>query len=171
MEKGLFNKYKNILYVFLSMLIIGMSICIFFFKKYITDWYGFIRETMVTLLKYFDYGGILKKMLIKNIKYILFVAVICKSIYRKYLKYYLAVFWGISAGMVITVIFMSGNITFGFIMLLLNLIKIAMFGFAAFLLYIKKRNTKYIMALIIIVLMSMIESLIYIKMVALILTS
>ena len=79
------------------MLIIGMSICIFFFKKYITDWYGFIRETMVTLLKYFDYGGILKKLLIKNIKYILFVAVICKSIYRKYLKYYLAVFWGISA--------------------------------------------------------------------------
>lgn len=171
MEKGLFNKYKNILYVFLSMLIIGMSICIFFSKNYIDDWYSFISETMVTLLKYFDYGGILKKLLIKNIKHILFVAVICKSIYRKYLKYYIAIFWGITAGMIITVIFMAGNIPLGFTMVLLNLIKIVMFGFAALLLYIKKRNTKYIMALIIIVLMSMIESLIYIKIVARILTS
>lgn len=171
MEKGLFNKYKNILYVFLSMLIIGMSICIFFSKKYIDDWYSFIRETIVMLLKYFDYGGVLKKLLIKNTKHIIFVAVICKSIYRKYLKYFLAVFWGISAGTVITVLFMAGNIPFGFTMVLLNLIKIVMFGFAAFLLYIKKRNTKYIMALIIIVMMSMIESLVYIKIVARILTS
>lgn len=166
MEKSLFYKYKNIIEIFTATAIIGMSICIVFASQYVKVWNSELETILKYMSVYNNYRGWFRKILIKNLKYLGFVAIICKSVYRHFLKYGLAIYLGFSTLFLVTVFIMAKNIKLGLIILLICFVKIVFNSFAAFLLYVKKRQNKYLFSFGVILLQSMLEAMIYTKMVA-----
>lgn len=166
MGKGLFYKYKNIIYIFISFTVIVMSICILFCKKYIGNWNEYLTNNLKNVLNYNSYKNIFILIAGKNLKYIFFVIIVCKTMYRRYIKYFLAIFFGISVSIIVTPIFMSSHIALGFVILILILIKMTAWCLSAYILYIKRSKFKYLYLCFFIISVTLVEAFIYLKIVA-----
>lgn len=166
MEKGLFNKNKNIIYIFISFLVIVMSICILFCKKYIGSWNEFLINNLRNVLKYNSYKNIIFLIADNNFKYIFLIIIVCKTMYRRYIKYFLAILFGISVSIIVTPVFMSAKIALGFVLLIIILIKMTAWCLSAYILYIKKSKFKYLYLCFFIIIITLLEAFIYLKIVA-----
>lgn len=161
MEKSFIFKHRFELYLYGISAVIGIVLVCLLLNERKQEWYEFIKETVSNFKIEKKYKELLKYLLKTNAKKIIIIFFIINSHYKQWLSGFLAVFYGISFGFLATVIFNSGKKLYLLFYILLHIVHIAAMGFAAYLLYVKKRKTKYPLALVFIVILSMFEALIY----------
>lgn len=160
MERGLFYKFRTVIYIFLIAVMAGIIFCIYPANSQIRAWHTLLKNNIRDIKKYFEYIHIFQRVFLKNMRNITIIAIACRSLYRRYLKYIISAMWGFGLSLVITVCVLSSDIRMAFRLLLYMAVHDIFFGAAIYLIYMKKKNIKYIPALVVIIVCSLIETII-----------
>ena len=160
MERGLFYKFRTVIYIFLVAVMAGVIFCIYPANTQIREWHMLLKNNIKDIKKYFDYIHIFERVFLKNLRNITIIAIACRSMYRSYLKYIISAMWGFGLSLVITVCVLSSDIRMAFRLLLYMSLHDIFFGMAIYLICTKKKNIKYIPAFIVIIGCSFIETII-----------
>lgn len=118
MERGLFYKFRTVIYIFLVAVMAGVIFCIYPANTQIREWHTLLKNNIKDIKKYFDYIHIFERVFLKNLRNITIIAIACRSMYRSYLKYIISAMWGFGLSLVIAVCVLSSDIRMAFRLLL-----------------------------------------------------
>ena len=69
MERGLFYKFRTVIYIFLVAVMAGMIFCIYPANTQIREWHTLLKNNIKDIKKYFDYIHIFERVFLKSEKY------------------------------------------------------------------------------------------------------
>ena len=78
MERGLFYKFRTVIYIFLVAVTAGVIFCIYPANTQIMEWHTLLKNNIKDIKKYFDYIHIFERVFLKNLRNITIIDIACR---------------------------------------------------------------------------------------------